>query len=474
MMLKKINLDTVVIKENLGRGEKFTLKEMIMSLILIVIAIYFSTTAWIILMRGSSDKLNTQSLLLLSAIVSIIFQMIYFILRFPIVLFLSKLNKTLLYLPIKPHNILLTRYRYLLFIQFIISVIVTIPLLFLTSLNFNIYISFLIYLTLVIIGINYTLIIVLFIIGYIVSKKYIQIALISTSLFSGFIMSIFLKYKGINIVGNIINKFINSKSCIHTLTMFSMIICIVVVLHGLIILICDKWFKNIYYKTLFSKVRDRGRKKVYNIHNPYIFLEIRFILRNKSFLIYSVLKALFLMYIMLKLITKSIIINNDIQIMLSIIFISSFNSISITAISRDLKQIKIMRTMPIDFKKMIFSKIIVSTIINFGLCLLLLILLKVKSGIPVIPYILFNIVYSSFSSIIGVYLDLATPNDSYDNLNDLIRNNSGTMIQFFIAIMTLVTISILRIYFECYFIIINIILLSISALIIKYKKVMMV
>lgn len=474
MIFKKINLDTVVIKETFGRGKSINLKEIIMSIILVMIAIYFSTTAWIIIVRGSSGVLNTESFLLISAIISIIFGILYFILRFPIVLFLSNLNKRLLYLPIKPHNILFTRYRYLLAIQITINCIITIPLLFLTRLNFLIYISFLIYLTLVVMSIDYILIILLFIIGVIVGKKYIQFALISTSVFSGISISMFLKFKGMSILGDIINKFLNSKSPINTVAILSILFGIVLILNRLIILICDKWFKDIYHKTLFNKVNNNARKRVYNIYNPYIFLEIRFILRNKSFLIYSILKSLFLMYIILKLITNYIVMDNSLQIMLCIIFISCFNALSITAISRDLKQIKIMRAMPVNFKNMILAKVIISTIINFGICLLLLILLKFKYEIPIIAYTLFNIAYSIFSSTLGVYLDLANPNDSYDNLNDLIRNNGGTITQFIIAVITLVTIIILRSYFDCYLIVINIILLLISVLIIKYKKVVII
>lgn len=474
MILKKINLDTVVIKETFAKGKSITLKEILMSLILIMIAIYFSSIAWIVLIRGGSEALNTESFLLISAIISIITGVLYFMLRFPTVLFLSKLNKRLLYLPIKPHNILLARYRYLLAIQLIINFIITIPLLFLTSLNILMYISFLIFLTLLIISIDYILIILLFLIGCIINKKYIQFAFISTTVFGGFIMGLFLKLKGMSILGEIIIKFLNSNDLMSRVTILISFFCFISILHVLMILICNRWFKDIYYKTLSYKDSKKMRKRVYNIYNPYIFLEIRFIVRNKSFLIYSILKSMFLMYIMIKLISSSIVIDNSLKIMLFIIFMSCFNSLSITAISRDLKQIRIMKTMPVNFKNMIFAKVIVSTMINFGLCSLLLLVLKFRYGIPVITYIFFNVAYSIFSSTIGVYLDLATPNDSYDNLNDLIRNNGGTLVQFFIAIITLVITILLRIYFGCYSMIINIILLLISALIIKYKKVVIV
>lgn len=474
MIIKKINLDTVVIKETFGRGKSITLKEIIISIILIIIAIYFSTIAWIILMRGGLEGFNTGSFLLISAVISIAFGILYFILKFPIVLFLSKLNKRLLYLPIKPHKILLTRYRYLLAIQITINFIISIPLLLIIKINFFVYISFFIYLTLLVMCIDYILIILLFLIGIMVTKKYIQTALISTSVFSGIIMSTFLKFKGSIILADIINKFLNSKNHINTISILSILFCIVLISHILIILICDKWFKDIYHKTLFNIVSNNLRKKVYNIYNPYIFIEIRFILRNKSFFIYSVLKSLFLMYVMLKLITNSIFMDNSLQIMLCIIFVSCFNALSITAISRDLKQIKIMRAMPVNFKNMIFAKVVVSSVINFLICLFLVIVLKVNYGIPVTVYILFDIAYSIFSSTIGVYLDLANPNDSYDNLNDLIRNNGGTITQFIIAVITLVTIFVLRRYLDCYLIIITSILLLISTLIIKYKKVVII
>lgn len=471
MKLKKINLDTVVIKESFGKVKSITYKEIIMSVLLIIIAVYFSTTLWIIMMRGAKGDLDSSSLLLISAIISSIFGVLYFILRFPIVLFLSKLNKRLLYLPIKPHKILLTRYRYLLAIQIIINVIITIPLLFLVRLNLFVYISFFIYLTLVLVIIDYILIILLFIIGVIVSKKYIQLALIGTSVFSGFIISIFFKFEGIAILGYIINNFLSTKNPINTVFMLLILFGIAFILHILIIFICDKFFKDIHYKTLFNKASNSLRKRVYNIHNPYIFLEVRFILRNKSFLIYSVLKSLFLVYIMLRLITGALVMDNSLQIMLCIIFVSCFNPLSITAISRDLKQIKIMRAMPVDFKKMILSKVVVSASINFAISLILVMMLKFKYEIPVGTYLLFSIAYSIFSATIGVYTDLADPNDSYDNLNDLIRNNGGTITQFIISIIVIFTAIILRRYFDYYCIILNIILLVISILIIKYKEV---
>lgn len=133
------------------------------------------------------------------------------------------------------------------------------------------------------------------------------------------------------------------------------------------------------------------------------------------------------MYIMIKLTSNYLSIDSDIQIMLCIIFISCFSPLSITAISRDLKQIKIMRAMPVNFKKIILAKIAVSSSINFGIAIIMVILLNFKYEIPINTYVLFNIVYSIFSATIGVYTDLADPNYSYDNLNDLIRNNGGTI-----------------------------------------------
>lgn len=77
MKLKKINLDKVVIKESFGKMKSITFKEIIMAVILIIIAVYFSTTLWIMMMRGASGELNKSFLLLIAAMISIIYNRYY-------------------------------------------------------------------------------------------------------------------------------------------------------------------------------------------------------------------------------------------------------------------------------------------------------------------------------------------------------------------------------------------------------------
>lgn len=473
MKINNMNIDTVIFKESFANSKKINIKNSIILFALAIVSLYFSATFWTIFIRGGNGKFNSQSLLLNAAIISIVIAILYFILRLPISLFLSKINKHLLYLPIKPYQVLLTRYKYLFITEIVIIFIISTPVPFLTDINLYTYIGFFIYLSLLIAIINYLLIILLLILGIVVSRKFIHIAFISASIFSSFILSVFLKIKGIYLLSNIINIFFESNTSLKIILILMIYACTIYVLHTLTIVICNKYFRLIYQKTSFINSKKSLRKKIYDIKNPYIFLELRFLLRNKSFFIYSILKSLLLMFLVIKLITNTIVVDNSEHIIICIVLISCFNPLSVTAISRDLKQIRLMKSMPINYRNVVFSKIIVSALINFIICLIVQLLLYFKYHTPIITYIIFNLIYSVFSSTIGAYIDLINPNDTYDNLNDLIRNNSSTLTQFIIGIIVILSNMMLTKFFSLSYLIISIALFSISIMILKQKKVVL-
>lgn len=228
-----------------------------------------------------------------------------------------------------------------------------------------------------------------------------------------------------------------------------------------------------------KKINWNKKCKKKKIKNSYIKKEILNIIKNPSFILQGVYPIIVLMLVMTiivivfypniqafmesELLETSI---NDFNVTLNIIIIFltliqiifTLNSLSITAISREGKNVDVIKYLPIPIYKQIIYKGIPQIIIN--IFVILAIIFMVKFLVPTfnIIYLIFILIDGIILNIINSYLmiivDLKKPNLSWNSEFEVMKQNKNKIYQYALTIL----IILLLVYFLKIFDTINIIL----------------
>lgn len=135
------------------------------------------------------------------------------------------------------------------------------------------------------------------------------------------------------------------------------------------------------------------------------------------------------------------------------LFISSSNGITSTAISREGKNLYIIKYIPVSYNTQITAKLlsgmIMSTIAIVMMLLVGIILIKPPTYLPVIILFL-SLPAIAFISIVGIIIDLNSPKLNWDNEVKAVKQNFNVVITLLIGMITAAVIGFLVIKFEEY------------------------
>lgn len=121
-------------------------------------------------------------------------------------------------------------------------------------------------------------------------------------------------------------------------------------------------------------------------------------------------------------------------------FMTSVSPSSATAISREGENIFISKYLPVSYKKQLDAKLIVSIGINFVGSVIVLIIgtILFKFNVVLIIYgLIFAVLITSFTSIIGLLIDVMRPKLSWNTEEQAVKQNINSMISFLISAVLL-------------------------------------
>ncbi|WP_055665316.1 putative ABC transporter permease subunit [Desnuesiella massiliensis] len=190
----------------------------------------------------------------------------------------------------------------------------------------------------------------------------------------------------------------------------------------------------------------------------YILKELRVLFRTPAYLINCVIiNFLWPIFFLIPLLAErdllpkilsfsSKIYNNDtagivICIAFAImIFISSSNSITSTAISREGQNIFVSKYIPMRYRDQIFAKVMAGFLISIASATLFILLLSIVTKAPIMMALVLFIVSALailFTSLLGIIVDLRKPKLNWDDENKAVKQNFNS----FIAMMLCMAIA---------------------------------
>lgn len=212
---------------------------------------------------------------------------------------------------------------------------------------------------------------------------------------------------------------------------------------------------KIYFKSIVGMSETSGKrenilknnKAVMNVRSPLVTLaikDIREIFRTPTFFMNCVVMIVYFPTLILIFSGSGLdsfidIIKGPYIISGSVIFIAlsiAGGSAASTCISREGKNIMVLKYIPIDYKTQIKSKILSSLIINsISVLLGVIVLILLKSNIQVIIMSLIIQILSLLAiTIIGVYIDYSSPKLYWEDEKALFNKNFKPLIMFFLLI----------------------------------------
>ncbi len=279
---------------------------------------------------------------------------------------------------------------------------------------------------------------------------------------------------------NISKYFLNINPCVELLNnsdkLFSVmyllkIIFIELIFLFLFIFIGKKYYlKNILSNkkySIFKKVDEeyiekKSRKK--SVKRAYLEKEFKMLFRNPIFFIQCVFPSILLMVSIIVIVIISFpnlkaILQSDLfdknmtfSVDLSVIclilgiiqIIFTLSNISISAISREGKNILYMKFLPIDFLKQFFYKAKLQIFLNNILIIFVLIIVKLIFPEFGLLYLLFLFVLSNLLDILDSHLmlllDLYKPNLHWKSDYEAIKNNGNKLFQYILTIVFILLI----------------------------------
>ena len=260
---------------------------------------------------------------------------------------------------------------------------------------------------------------------------------------------------------------------------------------------------NIYFKKINNNKIEKKLKKI-KIKKSYLKKEFKVLFKNPIFfmqcifptliLVISCVLIIFIGLPNLRAILTSDLLGEKIEfsvdlnvmcLMLGIIqFIFTMSNISISAISREGKNARLMKYIPVDFYKQFIYKTIPQILLNNILIIIILILTKLIFPEFQIIYLIYIFILANLFNIINsklmVLVDLSRPNLNWKIDYEAIKNNNNKLFQYVLTIIIiLILIYFNKVYsdvnlnFACIliFIILNILIIVINKIIkINIKK----
>lgn len=224
---------------------------------------------------------------------------------------------------------------------------------------------------------------------------------------------------------------------------------------------------NIYLKKINNNKIEKKSKKL-KIKKSYLKKEFKILFKNPTFFMQCVFPTLILVVscvliifiglpnlraiLTSDLLGENIEFSVDLSVMCLILggiqFIFTMSNISISAISREGKDAKLMKYIPIDFYKQFIYKTIPQIVLNNILIIIILILVKLIFPEFQIIYLINLFILANLFNIINsklmVLVDLSRPNLNWNVDYEAIKNNNNKLFQY---VLTIIIILIL-IYFN--------------------------
>ena len=260
---------------------------------------------------------------------------------------------------------------------------------------------------------------------------------------------------------------------------------------------------NIYFKKIKNNKIEKKLKKI-KIKKSYLKKEFKVLFKNPIFfmqcifptliLVISCVLIIFIGLPNLRAILTSDLLGEKIEfsvdlnvmcLMLGIIqFIFTMSNISISAISREGKNARLMKYIPVDFYKQFIYKTIPQILLNNILIIIILILTKLIFPEFQIIYLIYIFILANLFNIINsklmVLVDLSRPNLNWKIDYEAIKNNNNKLFQYVLTIIIILILiyfnkvfSDVNLNFACIliFIILNILIIVINKIIkINIKK----
>lgn len=281
-----------------------------------------------------------------------------------------------------------------------------------------------------------------------------------------------------------INNLLNNLFELITISIIAF--CIFIILGKLLYL--KNLLKNIAYinKKKNKKEIIKNKYKIYKIKKSYIKNELKKIIKNPTFFIQCIFQYVFLIFIfllILNLFMPSVVknfqeedIKNEIgtnnfslqcicTIMIGIQIIFTLENLSLTAISREGKDVIVMKYIPVSLYKQFLWKnipqIFINTIAIIGMAVVIAINIPHISILYYLAGIVIAMLLNIINSFLMLVVDLIKPNLNWITETSAIKDNGNKLYQY---VMTII-MSLLFVYFIRIFEDVNIII-SISAIIV--------
>ena len=508
LTLTKVFLKNIKMSKNNNKRAKFIFNILIILTILFIILPFLLISAIFVYQTTIELKdINYESigLKLMCYIISIF----TFIFSFPVILnelFFSNDIEKLLPLPIKPIELVISKFTACFVVENLIQVLLIIVCIFsyvvALDLNFiNVLISLIQILTLPVIPMVYTAIICLIIMNFAkhinnkeTIKKISSVLIVFLLILFFFVVSslkdfnlqLYLEnfasgnhrfFDVMNIIFPQIDLFAKtiSNKDIISLILF-------ILLNSLylgIFLILAKYF---YYKSVIglsskdTTKKNNSTKLLKNIKSnkplkAYISKEFKILFRTPSFFINCIviniiwpIIALFIHRIVLADYgideLQSMLIDNSYNIKVILLLIvtglsillPAMNSIASTSFSREGKHFSFMKYIPVSYKDQWLAKYLVSMLISFIGINLFATIFYILIGLDIVTIILFYIVSLlsiSSTNLIGMYIDSIQPKLVWDDENNALRENFNTFISMAVALF-ICGIVCYTLYFDMY------------------------
>ncbi len=227
--------------------------------------------------------------------------------------------------------------------------------------------------------------------------------------------------------------------------------------------VIDLTSKNNNTNKSSTNIIKKSKKK--NVIVSYLLKEFKILLRTPSFLIncmiinviwpviiYALYQISSIDYSIDKI--KGLLATGDVKTQLTImllvfiisVLVSSMNSIAATAFSREGKNFEFIKYIPLSYKVQWFIKYLIGFIISFlgvNIYLLIIYIMLDLSFITILELLLLSMISISLVCLIGVYIDSVQPRLYWDDENNALRENYNTFISMGICTFIMVIVYII-------------------------------
>lgn len=415
-------------------------------------------------------------------------------------LFFSNDIEKLLPLPLKPVELVLSKFTICFIVESIIQVAVIISGIYgyVSALNLsfiNVIISLIEILTIPLIPMIYTAIICLLIMHFTkfirnkenvkkISVIFVIVLIVLLCLFinqiKDFNFEVYLQnfvdgnHKFLNVMNIIfphISMFTNTLTNGSIISLFEYLLINIVYIVLFILLtkkvyfnsVIDLTSKNNNTKESSTQILKKSKRK--NVIVSYLSKEFKVLLRTPSFLIncmiinviwpvivYALYQISSIDYSIDKI--KELLVTGNVKTQLIImllafiisVLVSSMNSIAATAFSREGKNFEFIKYIPLSYKTQWFIKYLIGFIISFlgvNIYLMIIYIMLDLSLITILELLLLSIISISFVCLIGIYIDSVQPRLYWDDENNALRENYNIFISMGICTFIMVIVYII-------------------------------